>query len=58
MEYYSILDSSPSDDIKEIKKRFIEKIKDYHPDKMSGNDEIAKKLIEAWNYIQENHKVP
>lgn len=56
MEYYSILDSCPSDDIKEIKKRFIEKIKNCHPDKMSGNDEIAKKLIEAWNYIYENHK--
>ena len=57
MEYYSILDSCPSDDIKEIKKRFIEKIKNCHPDKMSGNDEIAKKLIAAWNYIYENHTI-
>ena len=58
MEYYEILDSLYSDDINTIKQRFREKIKECHPDKNGGDEEKAKKILNAWNFIKENHNNP
>lgn len=58
MKHYDILNSKPSDSIKDIKKRYRELCRTYHPDKCSNDPELVKintarikLLTEAWSII-------
>jgi len=50
-DYYSILNSLPSDDISIIKKNYRKLTLKYHPDKVNGNEEQFKLLNEAYSIL-------
>ena len=58
-QYYRVLDASEKDDLKTIKKKYRDKMKIYHPDKLSflsleekkKGEEESKKINEAYDYI-------
>ena len=53
-EYFSVLGISPGVEPEQIKKAFRDKIKLCHPDRSVGEEEKARKIIEAYNYFKEN----
>jgi hypothetical protein len=55
---YKVLESSPNDDMDEIKQKYYKKMRECHPDKNVNCEEMAKKLNMAWNYIKANHNEP
>jgi len=54
-QYYRLLGLEPGAGPEEIKKAFRDQIKLCHPDRSSGESEKARELIEAYNYLKENH---
>lgn len=56
LNYYHILGVSYYATFKEIKEAYRKKVKEYHPDKKSGNAELFKSVKEAYEVLQNSEK--
>ena len=55
MESYKLLESTPQDSLKTIKTNYHKLLRKYHPDKNPETAEYSKKIINAYEWIQQNH---
>ena len=55
LECLEILELKVGFTLEELKKKWLELSKKYHPDKHATADEILKKLAEAYTYLKENY---
>ena len=55
MNNYLLLNSSISDSIEDIKKKYYQLIKIYHPDKSKTDGLKFKEINNAYHWIKENH---
>ena len=53
--FYEILDAEPQSSHEEIRSRFMQKIKEAHPDK-GGSQILAEKIIKAWKTLGDEEK--
>ncbi|MCE9599130.1 MAG: DnaJ domain-containing protein [Spirochaetia bacterium] len=58
MEYYSLLGVAPGSTAEQVKNAFRSRIKACHPDRVPGDGERARKLIEAYKGIQKGQAGP
>ncbi len=56
MDFYKLLGVSPNASKEEIKKAFRKKAKKYHPDLNPENEELFKKIIEAYETLSDDIK--
>ena len=56
MDFYKLLGVSPNASKEEIKKAFREKAKKYHPDLNPKNQELFKRIIEAYETLTNDNK--
>ena len=56
MDFYKLLGVSPTASKEDIKKAFREKAKKYHPDLNPKNQELFKKIIEAYETLTDDNK--
>ncbi|XP_022914609.2 DPH4 homolog [Onthophagus taurus] len=54
MNYYTILECSPTSTFEDLKKNYQRLIKVYHPDKGEENPEEFVKINEAWSTLKDD----
>jgi hypothetical protein len=55
LNYYDILECSPSDNIQTIRKKYLRLALKYHPDKYPDNGSKFKEISQAYQFISNNH---
>ena len=53
---YKILGIEPGADQKEIKKKYVQLVKKYHPDKNEGYQDLFKQIQEAYDILNSAEK--
>lgn len=57
MNPYKTLNSKPSDDLKDIKKRYRKLVNKFHPDKKGGDPEKFHEIQQAWEVINNPERI-